>query len=92
MLSNLTWWHLLISLGVLAVVAFVIVMIIVAVVRAVRKSAAPPVHSLQVPLGSRPVPSADPTVQLQKLAELRAEGLISDAEHEAKRTEILGRL
>jgi hypothetical protein len=80
MLNNLALWHLLVILGVLVTIAIVIVAIIVVATRLARKDPRPATSS------------PDPVDQLQKLAQLRDEGLLSKTEYEAKRAELLGRI
>lgn len=81
MLNNLAGWHVLIILGVLATIAIVVVAIIVVAIRLSRKNVRRPVTS-----------SPDPVEQIQRLAQLRDEGLLSETEYEAKRAELLGRI
>ena len=81
MLDNLTGWHVLVILGVLATMALVVVAIIVVVIRLVRKNVRHPVTS-----------SPDPVEEIRRLAQLRDEGLLSDTEYEAKRAERMGRI
>jgi hypothetical protein len=67
-------------LGVLVTIAIVVVAIIVAATRLARRN-------------PRPVTSSpDPVGQIQKLAQLRDEGLLSETEYEAKRAGLLGRI
>ena len=75
MLNNLTGWHALIILGVLAAMAVVVAVIVLLIIRAAR--------------GRR---SGDPAERLAQLDQLRAQGLLSDAEYATKRQEIIGRL
>ncbi len=80
MLNNLAGWHVVIILGVvLALVVFVIVVVAVALRLAARSSLTP-------------TPNADPVSQLQGLGRLRDQGLISEAEYEAKRQDLLKRI
>ena len=66
------------------------------VVRIVGRMAVPP--PLQPPLGTlrsagaAPPPDPDVLEQLRKLGELRKAGVLTDAEFEAKKAELLGRL
>ncbi|GAA3862712.1 hypothetical protein GCM10022381_03550 [Leifsonia kafniensis] len=91
MLQNLTGWHVLIILGVLIVMAAVVVGGVLMIVALARR---------QAPVGpAAPVDSAlsagasvDPVEQIRKLAELRDQGLLSEEEFQAKRTELLGRI
>jgi hypothetical protein len=80
MLDNLTGWHVLVILGVLVTIAIVMVAIIVVATRLARKNPRPATLS------------PDPVDQLQKLAHLRDEGLLSESEYEAKRAGLLGRI
>jgi sugar/nucleoside kinase (ribokinase family) len=76
----LAGWHVLVILGVLVTIAIVVVAIILAAIRLARKN-------------PRPVTSSpDPVDQLQKLAQLRDEGLLAETEYEAKPAELLGRI
>ena len=80
MLGNLGGWHLLVILGLLVIVVVAVAVVIIAVQlsrRNVRDDASTP---------------PDPVGQIKRLAQLRDEGLLSDAEFEAKRIEILGRI
>jgi len=80
MLNNLAGWHVLVILGVLVIITVVVAAIIIVAIRAARRNA-------------RPVPSSpDPAAQIQKLAQLRDEGLLTETEYEAKRIELLGRI
>lgn len=81
MLNNLAWWHLLAIFVVLVIIALVVVAIFVVAVRLSRKYVRRPETS-----------SLDPAEQIRKLAQLRDEGLLSETEYEAKRTELLGRI
>ena len=81
MLSGLSGPHVLVILGVFAIIALVVIAIIVVAIRLSRKS------------DSRPLPSSpDPVEQIQRLAKLRDDGLLSQAEFETKRAELLGRI
>lgn len=80
MLGNLTGWHLVIIAGVPLVVVGVVVAVVVIAVRLSRKNA-PQLATASI----------DPTGQLQLLAQLRDEGLLSSEEYEAKRAEVLNR-
>jgi biopolymer transport protein ExbB/TolQ len=81
MLDNLIGWHVLVILGVLVTIAIVVVAVIVVAVRLSRKNVRRPVAS-----------SPDPVEQIQRLAQLRDEGLLSETEFAAKRAELLGRI
>jgi Bacterial PH domain/Short C-terminal domain len=52
----------------------------------------PPAPAPAAPPPAPTAPAADPAAALAALGDLRTQGLISDAEYEAKRSEILGRL
>jgi hypothetical protein len=81
-LGNLGGWHLLVILGVLVItIAIVAVAVVIIAVQLSRSSARD---------GASATP--DPVGQIMRLAQLRDEGLLSDAEYEAKRIEILGRI
>jgi hypothetical protein len=80
MLDNLAGWHVLVILGVLVTIAVVIVATFVVATRLARKNPRPATSS------------PDPVDQLQKLAQLRGEGLLSESEYEGKRAELLGRI
>ena len=65
------------------------------VVRVVARCAVPPpLHSALATSLSAVVPPPNPDVleQLRKLGELRTAGVLTDAEFEAKKAELLGRL
>lgn len=80
MLNNLAGWHVLIILGVLVVITVVVAAFILVVTRLARRNA-------------RPVSSSpNPVDQIQKLAQLRDQGLLTETEYEAKRVELLGRI
>jgi len=68
----------------------------IAVPVALTGVAAPPVGSGRVVApevaGAITLPNADALEQLRKLGDLRAAGVLTDAEFEAKKTELLGRL
>jgi len=81
MLSNLTGWHFLILLGVFVAIAVVVVAIIAFAVFLSRKNTQRPT-----------VVAPDPAEQIEKLAGLRDKGLLSEAEYESKRSELLGRI
>jgi hypothetical protein len=66
MLDNLTGWHVLVILGVLVTIAIVMVAVIVSAIRLSRKNVSGPAAS-----------SPDPVEQIQRLAQLRDEGLLS---------------
>jgi len=73
--------HVLVIFGILAIVALVLIAIIVVSIRISRRSA------------NHPLPSApDPVEQIQRLAKLRDDGLLSQAEFETKRADLLGRI
>lgn len=76
MLNNLTGWHF-----VLATAAIVVLAIIVVAIRLARRNSP-----------GAPVSSPDAAQQIEKLAQLRDKGLLSEAEYESKRTEVLGRI
>lgn len=86
MLANLSGWHLLI----MAAVGFVIVAIVVAVVVLAivysRRNANPP--------AGYPDPTAMPSAEsrLRDIENLHQRGILTDAEYEAKRAEIIGRI
>ena len=80
MLGNLSGWHLVVIAGMLLVVAVVVVAVVVIAVRLSRKNAPQLATS-----------SDNRTGQLQLLAQLRDEGLLSNEEYEAKRAEVLNR-
>jgi hypothetical protein len=68
-------------LGALLICALVVIAIIAVAIRLSRRS------------DHRPRPrSPDPVEQIQRLAGLRDEGLLSAADFEAKRAELLGRI
>jgi uncharacterized membrane protein len=79
MLNNLAGWHLLIILGVLAIMALIAVAVIALVLHLSRKD----------PTNLAPT-TPDPAEQIKRLAQLRDQGLLSEAEYEAKRSELLG--
>lgn len=81
MLNNLAGWHVLVIFGVLVIIAIVVVAIVVVAIRLSRKNAHRSVTS-----------SPDPLEQIQRLAELRDQGVLSETEYEAKRAELLGRI
>ena len=81
MFNNLAGWHVLVILGVLVTIAIVVVAIIVVAIRLSR-------NNVRRPMTSRP----DPGEQIQRLAQLRDEGLLSQTEYDEKRAEILGRI
>jgi hypothetical protein len=81
MLFGLSGSHVLVILGVLLICALVVIAIIVVAIRLSGRSE----HS--------PLPlSLDPVEQIQRLAKLRDEGLVSAEEFESKRSELLGRI
>ncbi|TFC92495.1 SHOCT domain-containing protein [Cryobacterium breve] len=81
MLTNLTGWHVFVICGVLVTIAVVVVAIIAVVIwlsrRNVRYSATSSLSTAE---------------QLRKIGQLRDEGLFSEAEYEAKRAELMGRI
>lgn len=82
MLGNLAGWHMLILLGSVVVVATVVVaLVLVALSLSRRKSAGASTGALP-----------DPAAQIEQLARLRAEGLVSETEYEAKRQDLLRRI
>ncbi|KQX07771.1 MULTISPECIES: SHOCT domain-containing protein [unclassified Leifsonia] len=93
MFSNLTGWHVLIILAVLLLLAAAVIVVVVLLVVNARKSAtlAAPDHRSQAPVVQQPTAS-DPIEQIRQLGELKDQGLLSQAEFEAKRNELLGRL
>ena len=80
MLSNLTGWHFLIIVGVLAAMILIALAIVFLIVYLARRR----------PAGSGG--TADPARRLAQLDQLRAQGLVTEAEYDAKRREILGLL
>ncbi|PWC07168.1 SHOCT domain-containing protein [Mycetocola zhujimingii] len=80
MLGNLTGLHLVIIAGVPLVVVAVVVAAVVIGIRLSRKNAPR--------LATSP---SNPTEQIQRLAQLRDEGILTHAEYEAKRAEVLNR-
>lgn len=90
MLNNLTGWHFLIILGVLALIAAAVLFVVLLAIRASRRLSS---AETSVRYGSAPsAPPADPVEQLKLLGDLREQGLISEGEFETKRTELLGRI
>lgn len=88
MFTNLSGWNLMIG-PVLVIAIIIVIAVVVAATRRPRAAGSP------APYGSVPTPtlqSTDVAEALLKLTALRDEGLITDAEYEAKRAEILGRL
>jgi len=81
MLGNLGGWHFLIVLGVLVIMAIVAVAVIAIALRLSRMSVS----------SQAPTPP-DPVGQIKQIAQLRDEGILSETEYEAKRTELLGRI
>ena len=81
MLNNLTGWHVMIILAVVLTLAVIVVLIVVVAKRLSRGSSRGIAASAPDPVGS-----------LKALAGLRDQGLISEAEYEAKRQELLGRI
>jgi len=80
MIGNLTGWHFLIIAGVLSAVILIALALVFSIVRLARR---------------RPAVSggtADPATRLAQLDQLRAKGLVTEAEYDAKRREILGLL
>ena len=82
MLGNLTGWHMLMLLGSFVVVAAVVVALVVVALRLSRRRSA----------GAATAPLPDPAAQIEQLARLRAEGLLSETEYEEKRQELLRRI
>lgn len=89
----------LIILGVLIVIGAVVVGGVLIIVSLARRAAPPgPGRSAQTtdPVApARPGGGAgqiDPVEQIRRLAELRDQGLLSEEEFQAKRTELLGRI
>ena len=80
MLSNLTGWHFLIIAGVLAAMILIALAIVFLIVHLARRR----------PAGSGG--TADPATRLAQLDQLRAQGMVTEAEYDAKRREILGLL
>lgn len=80
MFSNLSGWHLLIVGGALCAVAVVVVVIVILVMRSTRRGA----ETEQL--------AGRPSDQLVELAQLHNRGLLTEAEYNAKRQEIIGRL
>ena len=81
MFNNLAGWHVLVILGVLVTIAIVVAAIIVVAIWLSRNKVRRPMTS-----------STDPVEQIQRLAQLRDEGLLSQTEYDAKRAELLGRI
>jgi len=81
MLNNLTGWHFIVILGALVVMAIVVIAGIVIAVRLSRKK-----------VSHLAATSPDPVGQIRRLALLRDEGLLSEAEYVAKRAELLDRI
>ena len=80
MIGNLTGWHFLIIAGVLAAMLLIALAVVLTVVYLARR---------------RPASSGNPTdpaARLAQLDQLRAQGLVTEAEYDAKRREILGLL
>ncbi|WP_166979503.1 c-type cytochrome biogenesis protein CcmI [Paramicrobacterium fandaimingii] len=85
MLGNLTGWHLMIVAAiVLVIVAVVIVAIVLTVVLSRRGSSSPDNAA------ATGIPS--PETRMREIERLRQRGVITDAEYEAKRAEIIGRI
>ena len=81
----------LILLGVFIVSAAVIVGIALMIIALARRE--PPVGpGAPTDPGRSAGASADPVEQIRKLAELRDQGLLTEEEFQAKRTELLGRI
>lgn len=81
MLFGLSGVHVLVMLGVLVIGALVVIAVIALGIRLSRRG------------DHRPLtPAPDPVEQIQRLAKLRDEGLLSEADFEAKRAELLGRI
>jgi Short C-terminal domain len=81
MLNSLTGWHFIVILGVIVIPAIVVIVGIVIAIRLSRKN-----------VSRLAAASPDPVGQIQRLAQLRDEGLLSEAEYEAKRAELLDRI
>ncbi|MDJ0379190.1 SHOCT domain-containing protein [Cryobacterium sp. PH31-L1] len=65
----------------IAIIALVMIAVVVVAIRLARKG------------GNHSLPSSpDPVEQIQRLAKLRDDGLLSQAEFETKRAELLGRI
>jgi len=80
MLNNLSGWHLLIVGGALCAAALVVALVVILVIRASRRGVA----SADLP--------GRPSDQLVELAQLHNRGLLTEAEYDAKRQDIIGRL
>lgn len=86
MVSNLSGWHAIILLVVLALfVAFVVAVVLI--VRAASRSGSKVARPAPA-VGERPTAAA----RLAELERLRAEGLITADEHEAKRAAIVSEI
>ena len=72
MFNNLAGWHVLVILGVLVTIAIVVAAIIVVAIWLSRNKVRRPMTS-----------STDPVEQIQRLAQLRDEGLRSQTEYDA---------
>jgi hypothetical protein len=81
MLFGLSGLHVLVILGVLVIGALVVITVIAFGIRLSRRNDHPSETA-----------SSDPVVQIQRLAKLRDEGVLSEADFEAKRAELLGRI
>lgn len=81
MFGSLGGWHFLVILGVLVIMAIVAIAVVAIALRLFRIKAR----------SQAPTPP-DPVEQIKKIAQLRDEGILSEAEYEAKRTELLGRI
>ena len=86
MLGNLTGWHMLILLGSVVVVATVVVALVLVALSLSRR------RSAGASTGASTGALADPAAQIEQLARLRAEGLVSETEYEEKRQELLRRI
>ena len=85
---GLSGWHVLIILGILIVTAAVIVGIGLTIVVLARRTAPGGTGGQPGTDGS----AGDPVEQIRRLAELRDQGLLTEDEFQAKRTELLGRI
>jgi hypothetical protein len=91
---GLTGWHVLIILGVLVLGAAVIIGIALTIIVVARRAspAGPIAPTSPLPPTAAASVVNDPVEQIRKLAELRDQGLLSEEEFQAKRTELLGRI
>ncbi|HYI33321.1 MAG TPA: SHOCT domain-containing protein [Glaciibacter sp.] len=81
MLNNLTGWHFMIALGLLVTAVLVLVVIFAVASRMSRRT-----HPGTA--GSSP----DAVERIHRLGQLRDDGLITDAEYDEKRAELLDRI